>query len=61
LLTRETFDQIDVLVKNVDKTIAASKGEIIMSDKEKFEGFKQKMKMKSSMARKSVKNSVTIL
>jgi hypothetical protein len=26
----------------VEKTIAASKGEIIMSDKEKFEGFKQK-------------------
>lgn len=36
-------EQIDLLITNVEKTIAASKGEIKMSDKEKFEGFKQKM------------------
>jgi DNA-binding transcriptional MerR regulator len=36
-------DQIELLIANVEKTIAASKGEIKMSDKEKFEGFKQKM------------------
>jgi len=35
--------QIELLIANVEKTIAASKGEIKMSDKEKFEGFKQKM------------------
>lgn len=56
-------DQIDLLIVNVERTISASKGEIIMSDEEKFEGFKQKMlmKMKNSMARKSVKSSVTML
>ncbi|PKM67157.1 MAG: MerR family transcriptional regulator [Firmicutes bacterium HGW-Firmicutes-2] len=36
-------EQIETLITNVEKTIAASKGEIIMSDKEKFQGFKQKM------------------
>lgn len=36
-------EQIELLIVNVEKTIAASKGEIKMSDKEKFEGFKQKM------------------
>ncbi len=36
-------EQIEVLISNVEKTIAASSGEIEMSDKEKFEGFKQKM------------------
>ncbi|MCF8018656.1 MAG: MerR family transcriptional regulator [Vallitaleaceae bacterium] len=35
--------QIEILITNVKKTIAASKGEIIMSDKEKFQGFKKKM------------------
>lgn len=35
--------QIELLIANVEKTIAALKGEIKMSDKEKFEGFKQKM------------------
>lgn len=35
--------QIELLIANVEKTIAASRGKIIMSDKEKFEGFKQKM------------------
>jgi DNA-binding transcriptional MerR regulator len=36
-------DQIDLLIVNVEKTISASKGEIIMRDEEKFEGFKEKM------------------
>jgi len=36
-------EQIEQLITNVEKTIAASKGEITMSNKEKFEGFKQKM------------------
>ncbi len=36
-------EQIELLITNVEKTIAAWKGEIIMKDKEKFEGFKQKM------------------
>jgi len=35
--------QIDVLISNVEKSIAASTGETTMSDKEKFEGFKQKL------------------
>ena len=32
-----------MLILNIDKTIATSKGEISMADKEKFEGFKQKL------------------
>jgi len=35
--------QLERLIANVEKTIAASKGEISMSDREKFEGFKQRM------------------
>lgn len=36
-------DRLDLLIANVAKTIAAQKGEIAMSDKEKFEGFKQNL------------------
>jgi TipAS antibiotic-recognition domain. len=36
-------EQIELLITNVEKTIAASKGEITMSDKEKFEGFKKNL------------------
>ncbi len=36
-------EQIKLLITNVENTIASSKGEITMSNKEKFEGFKQKM------------------
>lgn len=36
-------DQIEMLINNVTKTISSLKGETIMSDNEKFEGFKQKM------------------
>ncbi len=36
-------EQLELLIANVEKTIAAVKGDTIMNDKEKFEGFKQKM------------------
>lgn len=40
----EKRKQLDLLITNVDKTIALTEGRINnMSDKEKFEGFKQKM------------------
>lgn len=39
----EKREQIDVLIKNIEKTIAAHKGSATMNDNEKFEGFKQKM------------------
>jgi DNA-binding transcriptional MerR regulator len=35
--------RLDLLILNVTKSIAAMKGEIIMSDNEKFEGFKQSL------------------
>ncbi|MBD1381771.1 MerR family transcriptional regulator [Metabacillus arenae] len=35
--------QLDTLIANVDKTIALTEGRMTMTDKEKFEGFKQKM------------------
>lgn len=36
-------NQLDLLIENVNKTIAYKKGRIQMSDKEKFEGFKKKL------------------
>jgi DNA-binding transcriptional MerR regulator len=39
----EKREQLDLLITNVDKTIALTGGRINMSDKEKFEGFKQKL------------------
>jgi DNA-binding transcriptional MerR regulator len=36
-------EQIDLLIANIDKTIAVSEGRIVMTDQEKFEGFKQKL------------------
>lgn len=36
-------EQLNMLIANVEKTIAFNEGRIIMSDKEKFEGFKSKM------------------
>ncbi|WMM26443.1 MerR family transcriptional regulator [Tissierella sp. MB52-C2] len=39
----EKRNQIDLLIANVDKTIALKEGRFKMSDQEKFEGFKQKM------------------
>ena len=41
LLTKR--EQLDLLIANIDKTIEASEGRMAMADKEKFEGFKQKM------------------
>lgn len=35
--------QLDLLIANVEQTIALSEGRITMTDKEKFEGFKQNM------------------
>lgn len=35
--------QLDLLITNVEKTISTKKGESTMADKEKFEGFKQKL------------------
>lgn len=35
--------RIELLIANVEKTIAMMEGRIVMTDKEKFEGFKQKM------------------
>jgi DNA-binding transcriptional MerR regulator len=39
----EKREQLDLLIANVDKTIAVTEGRIKMANKEKFEGFKQKM------------------
>ncbi len=39
----ERKQKIELLINNVTKTISTLKGEAIMSDNEKFEGFKQKM------------------
>ena len=36
-------EQLDRLITNVENSIKSMKGEIIMSDHEKFEGFKQKL------------------
>lgn len=36
-------EQLDLLIANVEKTIASAERRIIMTDKEKFEGFKQNM------------------
>ncbi|MDF2821158.1 MAG: transcriptional regulator, MerR family protein [Clostridiales bacterium] len=36
-------EQLDILIANVDKTIASTEGRIKMSNKEKFEGFKKNM------------------
>lgn len=35
--------QLDLLILNIDKTIAITEGGINMTDKEKFDGFKQKL------------------
>ncbi len=35
--------QLELLINNVKETIASVKGETVMKDKEKFEGFRQKM------------------
>lgn len=39
----EKRKQLDILIANIDKTIVLKEGRVTMTDKEKFEGFKQKM------------------
>ena len=39
----EKRKQLDLLIENVEKTIALTEGKIKMSDREKFEGFKRKL------------------
>ena len=39
----EKREQLDVLISNVEKTIAQSEGRIMLMDQEKFAGFKQKL------------------
>ncbi|MBT2738436.1 DNA-binding transcriptional MerR regulator [Neobacillus sp. B4I6] len=39
----EKKEQLELLIANVDKTIAVTEGRMKMSNKEKFEGFKKKM------------------
>ncbi|CAM4525587.1 DNA-binding transcriptional MerR regulator [Paenibacillus endophyticus] len=39
----EKRQQLDLLITNVDKTLAQHEGSITMTDKEKFEGFKQQL------------------
>ena len=39
----EKRDQLNLLISNIDKTIALNEGGINMTDKEKFDGFKQKL------------------
>ena len=39
----EKREQLDLLIANVEKTIALTEGRISMTDKEKFEGFKQRL------------------
>jgi Predicted transcriptional regulators len=36
-------EQLDLLISNIEKTLASLEGSTNMTDKEKFEGFKQKM------------------
>ncbi len=45
----EKRSQLDQLIENVNKTIANTEGRILMSDKEKFEGFKKKMVEENEM------------
>jgi DNA-binding transcriptional MerR regulator len=40
---RDRREQIDLLIRNVEKTIMALRGEITMSNKEQFDGFGQKL------------------
>ena len=39
----EKREQLNLLIANVDKTIAVTEGRMTMSNKEKFEGFKKKL------------------
>lgn len=45
---KQQQNQLNLLIQNVEKTLLNLKGEIIMSDKEKFEGFKQELIRKNN-------------
>ena len=57
----EQRTQLDLLLENVEKTIEACGGRIVMSDQDKFKGFKQKMVEGNERryGRKHVKNTAT--
>ena len=42
-LLNQKRERLDALIVNIERSIAAMKGEIVVSDKEKFEGFKKKL------------------
>jgi len=43
LALKKKREQLEILITNVEKTISTAKGERVMNNKEKFEGFKQNM------------------
>lgn len=43
LTLRQRRERLDVLIGTVERTLRQEKGEIIMSDREKFEGFKREL------------------
>ena len=45
---KQQQNQLNLLIQNVEKTLLSLKGEITMSDKEKFEGFKQELIRKNN-------------
>lgn len=44
---RQQQEQLGLLIRNVEKTLLTLEGESVMSDKEKFEGFKQELIQKN--------------
>lgn len=46
----ERRKRLDLLITNVEKTISAKKGERVMSDREKFEGFKKQLVTENEQA-----------
>ena len=47
-LLRQQQEELNAMIRNVEKTICSLKGECSMSDKEKFEGFKQELIQKNN-------------
>lgn len=47
---RERRGRLDLLIANAAKTIEHLKGEVVMNDREKFEGFKQKLVHENEVA-----------
>ena len=47
-LLRQQQEELNAVIRNVEKTICSLKGECSMSDKEKFEGFKQELIRKNN-------------